>query len=58
MLPLGESLGLNRQITILAFQIGDGLTNLINPALGGLIAMLSMSRVLLIDGLDLYFPFY
>ena len=45
MIPLGESLGLSRQITILAFQIGDGLTNLVNPTLGGLIAMLSMSRV-------------
>ena len=45
MLPLGESLGLTRQITILAFQIGDGVSNLINPTLGGLIAMLSMCRV-------------
>lgn len=45
MLPLGESLGLNSQITILAFQIGDGLSNLVNPTLGGLIAMLSMCRV-------------
>lgn len=45
MLPLGETLGLTRQVTILAFQIGDGLSNLINPTLGGLIAMLSMCRV-------------
>ena len=45
MLPLGESLGLTRQKTILAFQVGDGLSNLINPTLGGLIAMLSMCRV-------------
>ena len=45
MLPIGESLGLSRQITILAFQIGDGLSNLVNPTLGGLIAMLSMCRV-------------
>ena len=45
MLPLGESLGLTRQTTILAFQIGDGLSNLVNPTLGGLIAMLSMCRV-------------
>ena len=45
MLPLGESLGLSRQISILAFQIGDGLSNLVNPTLGGLIAMLSMCRV-------------
>jgi uncharacterized ion transporter superfamily protein YfcC len=45
MIPLGEVLGLTRQTTILAFQIGDGVTNLFNPALGGLIAMLSMCRV-------------
>ena len=30
---------------LLAFQGGDGLSNLINPRLGGLIAMLSMCRV-------------
>ena len=45
MIPLGEVLGLTRQSTILAFQIGDGVTNLVNPTLGGLIAMLSMCRV-------------
>ncbi|MCI5082038.1 MAG: AbgT family transporter [Saprospiraceae bacterium] len=45
MIPLGEVLGLTRQTTILAFQIGDGVTNLFNPALGGLIAMLSFCRV-------------
>ncbi len=45
MIPVGELLGLTRQTTILAFQIGDGVTNLFNPALGGLIAMLSMCRV-------------
>jgi uncharacterized ion transporter superfamily protein YfcC len=45
MIPLGELLGLTRQTTILAFQIGDGVTNLVNPTLGGLIAMLGMCRV-------------
>lgn len=45
MIPVGELVGLTRQTTILAFQIGDGVTNLFNPALGGLIAMLSMCRV-------------
>jgi uncharacterized ion transporter superfamily protein YfcC len=45
MVPLGELLGLTRQTTILAFQIGDGVTNLFNPSLGGLIAMLAMCRV-------------
>ena len=53
MLPLGEVLGLSRQTTILAFQIGDGVTNLINPTLGGLVAMLAMCRV----PLDRWFRF-
>ncbi len=45
MIPLGEVLGLTRQSTILAFQVGDGVTNLFNPTLGGLIAMLAMCRI-------------
>ena len=45
MIPLGDLLGLTRQTTILAFQIGDGVTNMFNPTLGGLIAMLAMCRI-------------
>ena len=56
MLPLGQSLGLTQQITILAFQIGDGLSNLINPTLGGLIAMLSMCRVPINRWIRFIFP--
>lgn len=58
MLPLGESLGLTRQVTILAFQIGDGLSNLINPTLGGLIAMLSMCRVPINRWIKFIFPVF
>ncbi|MCV6631424.1 MAG: TIGR00366 family protein [Flavobacteriaceae bacterium] len=53
MIPLGEALELSRQTTILAFQLGDGLSNLLNPTLGGLIAMLSLCRV----PLDRWFKF-
>jgi len=56
MIPLGEILGLTRQSTILAFQIGDGVTNLFNPSLGGLIAMLSMCRVPFDRWLRFIFP--
>lgn len=56
MLPLGESLGLTQQITILAFQIGDGISNLVNPTLGGLIAMLSMCRVPIDRWIRFIFP--
>lgn len=56
MIPIGEILGLTRQTTILAFQIGDGVTNLFNPALGGLIAMLSLCRVPFDRWLRFIFP--
>lgn len=56
MLPLGDLIGLSAQTTILAFQIGDGLTNLINPTLGGLIAMLSLCRVPLDRWIRFVFP--
>jgi uncharacterized ion transporter superfamily protein YfcC len=56
MLPLGEVIGLTRQTTILAFQIGDGISNLMNPTLGGLIAMLSMCRVPLDRWIRFIFP--
>ncbi len=56
MIPLGELLGLTRQSTILAFQIGDGVTNLFNPTLGGLIAMLSLCRVPFDRWLRFIFP--
>jgi len=56
MIPVGDIVGLSRQITILAFQIGDGVTNLINPTLGGLIAMLSLCRVPFDRWLRFIFP--
>ncbi len=56
LIPVGEVLGLSRQTTVLAFQVGDGLTNLINPALGGLIAMLSLCRVPFDRWLRFIFP--
>ncbi len=56
MIPVGDLLGLTRQTSILAFQIGDGVANLINPTLGGLIAMLGMCRVSLDKWLRFIFP--
>ncbi len=58
MIPVGEVLGLTRQTSILAFQVGDGLFNLINPTLGGLIAMLSLCRVPLDRWLRFIFPLF
>jgi uncharacterized ion transporter superfamily protein YfcC len=58
LIPVGEVIGLTRQTTVLAFQVGDGVSNLINPALGGLIAMLSMCRVPLDRWLRFIFPLF
>ncbi len=43
--PLGDLVGVNRQISVLAFQLGDGLTNLIVPTSASLMATLGVARV-------------
>ncbi|SHJ48317.1 Uncharacterized membrane protein YfcC, ion transporter superfamily [Dethiosulfatibacter aminovorans DSM 17477] len=45
MVPLSDIVGLNRQIAVLAFQLGDGLTNIIYPTAGVLLIMLGMGKV-------------
>ncbi|HKL76340.1 MAG TPA: AbgT family transporter [Halanaerobiales bacterium] len=45
MVPLSDLVGLTRQTAVIAFQIGDGVMNLIVPTLGGLLAMLALARV-------------
>jgi uncharacterized ion transporter superfamily protein YfcC len=56
MIPLGDIVGITRQSTILAFQIGDGITNLVNPTLGGLIAMIAFCRVPFDKWIKFIFP--
>jgi uncharacterized ion transporter superfamily protein YfcC len=45
MTPLADVLGLTRQTAVLAFQFGDGLSNMIIPTSGVLMAMLTLARV-------------
>ena len=45
LIPLGELLNLTKQTVVLAFQVGDGVSNLVNPTFGGLIAMIAICRV-------------
>lgn len=45
MFPIGQMIGITDQTSILAFQIGDGITNLIYPTLGSLMAMCGIARV-------------
>ena len=45
LVPLSDLLGLSRQITILAYQYGAGLCELITPTNGALMAILAASGV-------------
>lgn len=45
MAPLADLTGVTRQTAVLAFQLGDGLTNLIVPTSGLLIAVLGAARM-------------
>lgn len=57
MIPVAEQIGLSRQLAILAFQIGDGITNTFTPTLGGLMAMLGLCKVPYGKWLRFIFPF-
>ena len=45
MAPFADLIGLSRQATVLAFQFGDGFTNMITPCSGVLLAALSVARI-------------
>lgn len=56
LIPLADLVGISYQVMILAFQVGDGLTNLIVPTSGGTLAMLALARVGYSDWLRVIFP--
>ncbi|EIL4493283.1 putative basic amino acid antiporter YfcC [Salmonella enterica] len=43
--PLGDLVGVNRQVTVLAFQFGDGFSHIIYPTSASLMATLGVCRV-------------
>lgn len=45
MAPLSDLLGVTRQVAVLAFQLGDGLTNIIIPTSASLIGCLGVARL-------------
>lgn len=45
MAPLADLVGTSRQIAVLAFQLGDGLTNIIIPTSASLIGCLGVARL-------------
>ncbi|MFO7998127.1 MAG: AbgT family transporter [Bacteroidales bacterium] len=45
MAPFSDLIGISRQATVVAFQFGDGFTNMITPTSGILIAVLGIARI-------------
>lgn len=45
MAPFSDMIGVSRQATVMAFQFGDGFTNMITPCSGVLMAVLSVAKI-------------
>lgn len=45
MAPLADVIGLTRQTAVMAFQLGDGLTNMIIPTMGALVVYIGVAKV-------------
>ena len=52
--PLADLVGLNQQVAVLAFQFGDGLTNIFWPTSGYFMATLAVARVEWTDWIKFY----
>ncbi|HOS57752.1 MAG TPA: AbgT family transporter [Bacteroidales bacterium] len=57
MAEFSDIVGLSRQVTVLAFQFGDGFTNMITPTSGVLIGCLGIARVPYVKWMKFIFPF-
>ncbi len=58
LVPLSDLLGMSRQITVLAYQYGAGLTDLMTPTNGALMAILGVAAVRYEDWLKFALPLY
>ena len=45
MAPFSDLIGLSRQATVMAFQFGDGFTNMITPTSPVLIGVLGVAKI-------------
>lgn len=57
MIPLADMVGVTRQTTVLAYQLGDGISNLVFPTVGYLMAGLSLAGIPWTKWLKWVFPF-
>ena len=58
LIPLSDLLGLSRQVTVLAYQYGAGLCDLVTPTNGALMAILGVAGVRFEDWMRFTLPLY
>jgi uncharacterized ion transporter superfamily protein YfcC len=58
LVPLSDLLGLSRQVTVLAYQYGAGLCDLVTPTNGALMAILGVAGVRFEDWMRFTLPLY
>lgn len=58
LVPLSDLIGLSRQVTVLAYQYGAGLCEIVTPTNGALMAMLAAAGVRYEDWLRFVVPLY
>jgi uncharacterized ion transporter superfamily protein YfcC len=58
LVPMSDLIGLSRQVTVLAYQFGAGLTELITPTNGALMAVITAAGVRYEDWLSFVTPLY
>ncbi|WP_408011813.1 YfcC family protein [Pseudalkalibacillus sp. A8] len=58
MAPLADLIGVTRQTAVLAFQLGDGISNMIFPTSGVLLAGLALAGIPYTKWIKWVFPFF
>jgi uncharacterized ion transporter superfamily protein YfcC len=58
LVPVSDLIGLSRQITVLAFQYGAGLTELVTPTNGAVVGVVAAAGVTFDDWLSFAVPIY
>jgi uncharacterized ion transporter superfamily protein YfcC len=58
LVPVSDLIGLSRQVTVLAFQYGAGLTELVTPTNGAIVAVAAAAGVKFGDWLSFAVPIY
>jgi len=58
LVPMSDLIGLSRQVTVLAYQYGAGLTELVTPTNGALMAVTAAMSVRYDDWLEFVVPLY